>query len=265
MRLLLITDNVTAFTVGIPNGTDQIVRIRSSEVMRRSPELLGGLSESFDMCLVEFRAGDLTEDTNGIRIDEVVDRIAPIIRKNGRILVSVVSDDGQGKSLAVTLARHANQFLRPYATMVSPLFVPMHRFRSEIIALQASFARGAAFGTLGGWIGAAMLAPLVLPINFIINQNLRFKKDLPFGQSISSALFEVTVDAELAGEYWEYSAQHQLREQRRRSAGIDAAVLATDETIGQPANLELLLSPSKGSGSRNRKARGARWWQRRSK
>lgn len=58
-RLLLISKLPTPFSVGLADGTDRVVRLRTSEVYRRSEASFESLRETFDLCLIEITESDL--------------------------------------------------------------------------------------------------------------------------------------------------------------------------------------------------------------
>jgi len=80
-NLLMIADAPTIFTATFSDGGDRVVRIRSSHMLRQPYEVYEPLHGRFDVCLIEI--GELEFPT----ADEILDRIAPMMRNGGTVLV----------------------------------------------------------------------------------------------------------------------------------------------------------------------------------
>lgn len=181
-----------------------------------------------------------------MRVSDLVDKAAPLVRNGGSILLSITSSSEREGSLESVLAHHAGQLRRPYARRSLLSFVRQTPFRKLMLQLQKKIAGGALAGATGGWLAGALMFPLFLVANALTNLRSNFVKELKPGQFVSSALFEYVVDAEMAGDIKNYSAHQLLNERLRERYGGDKMEIGPDETIGTPVDIRsLLAAPNK--------------------
>jgi hypothetical protein len=82
-RLLMMSNIPTVFTVALSDGGKRVHRLRCGPFLQRSPERYRSLDNHFDICLLELAENEL------LSADELLDRIAPMMKPNGAIVLSV--------------------------------------------------------------------------------------------------------------------------------------------------------------------------------
>lgn len=149
-RLLMIADRPTAFTVSLADGDERVVRLRKMLFLEGRPEIYEPLVGSFDLCLLELSEGELPQG------DEVVDRVVPLMKPDGQILVVVYNkrtEDAAG--FTTSIGFHATRLMRAGATLGEVRVVPASRFRWLVSHAITSLALTAYHRP---WVGLPLLA-----------------------------------------------------------------------------------------------------------
>src|SRR5258705_3227794 len=136
-NLLMIADVPTVFTATFSDGGDRVVRIRSSHMLRQAYEIYEPLHDRFDACLMEI--GELEFS----RADEMLDRIAPMMRNGGTVLVSLTNrrDGDPTQEFQRSIGYNASRLLRPYARSPILSFIAATRSRELAVRSMMRLAR----------------------------------------------------------------------------------------------------------------------------
>jgi hypothetical protein len=124
-RLLTISDVPTPFTVMLADNGERVVRLQTTPFLRNPATRYEALRDRFDLCLVEFTEADL------VRAPQLMDKIAPLIKAGGRMLMVVYNRRslGDAKGFGASIAHHGQRLLRPSAWLAEVHFVPASRLR----------------------------------------------------------------------------------------------------------------------------------------
>jgi hypothetical protein len=119
-RLLLLSNEPTAFSVSLADGGERTRRLRCRPFLRNPPERYSQLHGKFDLCLLELSE---TEMEDG---GELTDRIVPLLKKGGRIILFVqnrrVIDHAGEFGHSVTF--QSSRFIRSSAVPTEIHYVP---------------------------------------------------------------------------------------------------------------------------------------------
>jgi hypothetical protein len=124
-RLLLLSNAPTAFSVSLADSGDRTRRLRCRPFLRNPPERYSQLHGKFDLCLLELSE---TEMEDG---GELTDRIVPLLKKGGRIILFVqnrrVIDHAGEFGHSVTF--QSSRFIRSSAVPTEIHYVPSNTLR----------------------------------------------------------------------------------------------------------------------------------------
>ena len=149
-RLLLIADRPTVFTVSFVDGSKRVVRLRKTLFLENRKEIYKSLLGSFDFCLVELDEGDLAQG------DELVDRVVPLLKSGGQILIAVYNRRAKhAAGFTTSIGIDATRLMRSGATLSEVRLVPASRFRWGV---SRAIIRVAVTAYYRPWIGLPLLA-----------------------------------------------------------------------------------------------------------
>lgn len=252
-RLLLIADAPTIFTATFADGGDRVVRLRTSHLVKQPLATYEPLFGAFDACLVEIGELEFAE------IDDVLDRIAPLLKDDGTILVSIYSQrsTGQRGEIQKSVARHASRLIRPFSREVVFNFVTANGMRWGVFNLMTRIARTARDAPLLG-MPALLLGGLPLALACATgNRMAKVRQGTMPQETISSILVAMKVDAERARETHRYSASRILRERRRvRPGAPQRETVPRRDDVGRAADISAILgggrqAAGQAAGGRN--------------
>ena len=111
-RLLMISDTPTVFTASLADNGERAVRIRTTPFLANPADIYEPMAAKFDQCLLELTENDLN------KVDELIDRVAPLMKTGGEILVAVNNrrTAAEAKQFGASISHHAPRLLRPAAT-----------------------------------------------------------------------------------------------------------------------------------------------------
>jgi hypothetical protein len=238
-RLLMVSDSPTIFTVSLGDGGEQVFRVRSTLFLDSTPNVVDAFAERFDLCLVELTEGEMT------RVDELVDRLAPLIKMDGEIVIVVYNRRSafDAAKFVEGIGFHARRLLRPAAIPTSINFVPASRLRWSIQRMIARIGalihRNPVAAAPIALVGGAALIPLATMTNLIAAFATAVTSTKHPRGIASSVIIVLRVNAENARDAYKYSASRILRsrEVRRRTGfkdDVDGAALpaSTDDGVG---------------------------------
>ena len=82
-RILLVSNEPTAFSVALADNGERTHRLRCRPFLRTPPERYARLHGTFDLCLLELGETDMEDG------GELTDRIVPLLKEGGRIILFV--------------------------------------------------------------------------------------------------------------------------------------------------------------------------------
>jgi 2-polyprenyl-3-methyl-5-hydroxy-6-metoxy-1,4-benzoquinol methylase len=148
-QILMLSNAPTAFSVAFADGGKQVRRLRCGPLLRRTPEKYRTLADRFDICLLELAESELDEG------GELVDRIAPLMKAGGTVVIVVANHRpvSKARGFGSAMRYHATSFVRSGASPTSIQYVP------------ANPVRWGAFRGLSGLRGIASRWPFIgLPV-----------------------------------------------------------------------------------------------------
>jgi Methyltransferase domain len=242
-NLLMISDSPTIFTTTFSDGGERTIRIRSSHMLNQPYEVYEPLMARFDVCLMEI------DEREFQRADELLDRIAPLMRDGGTVLVSVTNYRGgdHAREFQRTIGHHASRLLRPYTVLPAFAFVKATRARERVVRWMMQLAR---LGRDRPYLGIPALFVLGAPLAAacgITNRMATVRAGAPPKAYVSSALIRVAIDARRAKDAWQYSNSRILRD--RKLAGLNLPgghQLPRRDDIGRLPALNYLLTGEEG-------------------
>jgi hypothetical protein len=228
-RLLLLSNEPTAFSVALADSGERTRRLRCRPFLRNPPERYSQLHGKFDLCLLELSETDMEDG------GELTDRIVPLLKKGGRIVLFVqnnrVVDDGGVFGHSVTL--QSSRFIRSAAVPTEIHFVPSNVARRRG---RVGMSRLRRLMNKGFWLTApltAVGAGFFLLCSFVGNLDAwRSTRRVAGRGHLSSFVMRLTVDApELdKSEVLRYSARARVRREGLAKAGGVILSAAPNET-----------------------------------
>jgi hypothetical protein len=124
-RLLMLSNEPTALSLILADGGERVQRLRCNPFLQSRAERYTSLHEKFDICLVELPE---TEMRHG---DKLVDKIIPLMKSAGRIIVFVMNRHihDKPKEFVNSVMYHSARFIRSGAIPTEICFVPANRAR----------------------------------------------------------------------------------------------------------------------------------------
>jgi hypothetical protein len=191
-KLLTLSNGPTALSVALADNGERTHRMRSVPFLKVPVERLAPLRGAFDICLLELAETDLRYG------NELIDRIVPLLKVGGRIVVFVrnprISDKGNEFTRAVT--RESSRLIRSGATPVEARFVPVNVVRRLVRRALGSLRNTMNFGP---WIGGPISivgGGLLLGVSFVGNVDaLRTTRRKKPARHNSSFIMRLSADA----------------------------------------------------------------------
>jgi hypothetical protein len=237
-NLLMIADSPTIFTATFADGGDRVVRIRSSQLLKQAFEIYEPLHRRFDVCLLE-----ITEQQFD-KADEILDRVAPMMRSGGTVLVSLINRRyGDTTEFQRLMVQHAGRFLRSYSRSLAFSFVSSTTLKFRAVHSILRLARLARDTPIIG-LPALLLLGFPLAITYrIASGKTMVRAEIPSKGHISSALIRVTIDGDRAREAYRYSSSRVLHGRKFVRSGFSTHYpLSSDEGIGTAPAIDYLLT-----------------------
>jgi hypothetical protein len=225
----MLSDRPTPLSVPLADGGDRMIRFRTSEFMRRSPDNFQPLCAAFNACLIEGQESDLET------IEKLLDRVAPLIKTGGTVLLSIFNPRGYRSTehFNIRLATAAERLSRPYVTKTRFHYVVTRKPLLAIFSVQSRLLRFAHSNrSVAAGLVFAALAPAFLAGNIL--QNLLAGKTtvFPDRKAIGSVLVELDIDNAATGEMPDPL-------DRPLSGKIEP-----DPLIGRPPAIDAIVSPA---------------------
>ncbi len=233
-RLLMVSNQPTAFTVALADTGERANRLRSKPFLQNPPERYEPMHGKFDLCLLELSESEMQDG------DELIDRIVPLMKQGGRIVVFVANrrplNTAGGFSNGVTY--NAARFIRSGAQPIAIHFVPASRLRWLVFR---GLAKLRSITNRGPWLGVPAVvlgAPPLILLAFIGNIDVlrRARQIAPHGIT-SSLVMRLLVDApRITGADSYPSLKRERRNNARGDVQLDvpALPLAIGERTREP-------------------------------
>jgi hypothetical protein len=218
-RLLMVSNTPTVFTVSLSDAGERVHRLRGTPFLQSAPERFTPLFGRFDLCLLELTEGEM--ELGG----ELIDRIAPLMKAEGRIIVSVLNrrSVATARQFGEGVSHHGSRFIRSGALPTEIHFVPANRLRwmanRGMLSLRTAVSKTPWLGIPSMLMGGVLLMVLSLLGN--LDALRRTKRTAPRGIA-SSLLMRLRVDARNARNVHPFS-QFQVRRRQLLKRRLDAA------------------------------------------
>jgi len=219
-RMLMLADTPTIFTASLADNGERAMRVRLTPFVGSVAEIYQPLFGCFDVCLLELTENDLN------RADEAIDRVAPLIKDGGRIVIVIYNNrDKQIEDFAGSLSFHSPRLLRPAADPVAIQFVPASTFRFRILRAMMRVARTASRRPLVGVPLLILTGWFLAPACLIANLAVQRAQQSPLHAKIraTSAILTFRVDGAAGREAYRYSANRIVRQRQRIRRGLPFA------------------------------------------
>ena len=215
-RLLLAANAPTVFTASLADSGERVVRIIPSRFLADPAEIWEPLAASFDLCLVELGEEDIA------RIGDLLDRLAPMIKDGGAILVVIYNARHRNAAgFAEKIDLNARLMVRRAATLTAIHIVAATRLRWALARTMTSLGRMAHQKPM---IGIPVLAlaggPLALAsllANAATLMRIRSRQRQP--RIATSFAVALRVDGAAAKSVQDFSAHRILRKRQRHRLG----------------------------------------------
>jgi hypothetical protein len=215
-RLLMISEAPTVFTAAFADGGERAVRLVRTRFLETPVEFYDSLKSQFDVCLLELSEGELADAA------ELIDRIAPLMKVGGEILV-IVSNKRQHdvQEFAASVGFHAARLMRASGTPAEVHLVPATRLR---FATMRTIARLGYLARTKPWLAMPAILTLGPVLGFCsILANLtssgKTTTKLRPHQRATSFLFVLRINIEDAKEAFEYSPRRVMQQRSRSRLG----------------------------------------------
>ena len=164
-RLLVLSNEPTAFSLALADNGERVYRKRCIPFLKMSLTRLAPLRGKLDLCLLEVPETDLRYG------NELIDRIVPLLKIGGRIVVFVRNNRlvDTGNEFVEVVSRESSRLIRSGAVPIEARFVPVNVVRSFVRRATASLRKTM---NLGPWIGGPISlvgGGLLLGVSFIGN------------------------------------------------------------------------------------------------
>jgi methyltransferase family protein len=228
-RILMVSDSPTIFTVSLGDDGEQVFRLRNTLFLDSPPNVFDALAGRFDLCLLELSEGEMA------RGDELVDRLAPLMKTDGEIMIVIYNRRAvDGAGFVESIGFHARRLLRPAAMPTNINFVPASRLRWHVQQMIGRIGALTYRNPISALPVALVGGAALIPLSTLANLAAAFtttKTSTTHPRGIASSVIMVLrVNAQNAKDAYKYSASRILRarERRRRagSADDDRAVLS---------------------------------------
>ena len=228
-RLLLLSNEPTAFSVAPADSGERTRRLRCRPFLRNPPDRYSQLHGKFDLCLLELSE---TEMEDG---GELTDRIVPLLKKGGRIILFVqnrrVIDHAGEFGHSVTF--QSSRFIRSSAVPTEIHYVPSNALRRWG---RRGMSRLRQLMNKGFWLTAPVTmvgAGLFILSSFVGNLDAwRSTRRVAGRGHLSSFVMRLTVDAPevVKSATGRYPATSRARGEKLSKAGSLTPPAASNET-----------------------------------
>ncbi len=231
-KLLMVGNNPTIFSTVMADGGERYFRIQTNMLLRHPPEFYGTVSGTFDACLIEMDEIDID------KCADVIDRIAPLVKKGSPVLVSIFNRRTGSKARHFTrmIGLESARMLRPCVTASQHYFMKAGALRwlcFNFISRLARLARAHTIVTVP--VVAVMAAPLALGA-WIGNMLSGAGRTAPPRGVASSFLMVMQVDHGDTLDAYIYSPEY-VRRDRNRLRGARGDIRAGQPGVGfKPAS-----------------------------
>ena len=247
-NLLLVADSPTIFTATFADGGERVIRFRSSHMLNQPYDVYEPLTGRFDMCLLEMDEREFS------RADELLDRIAPMMRDGGTVLVSVTNRRQGDPTLEFqrTIGHQASRLLRPYALSPAFFFVKATWTRELAVRWMMRLARLARDQPFIGVPALFIFGSPLAAACGIANGMATVCTGSPPKSYVSSAVIQIRIDAKRARDAYQYSNSRILRDRKLASIGLPEDYrLPRRDDIGRVPALNYLLTGSQDGCASN--------------
>jgi Methyltransferase domain len=221
LRLLLLSNEPTAFTLSLADSGERVYRMRCVPFLKSPVGRFAPLRRSFDFCLLELPEFDLRYG------DQLIERIVPLMKNGGRILVSVTNrrlidkHDEFGRTVAYQSARLISSGVVPTEVYFVPTNIVRRLARRGLANLRLLMEKNQWVTVPLAIIGTGSL----LGLSFVGNLDvLRTPRRTTGRGHKSSFVMRLTVDAPNLVDDGPVAAVAGPREKKKQAAAITNAI-----------------------------------------
>jgi SAM-dependent methyltransferase len=225
-RMLMLSNEPTAFTVGLADSGERVVRLRCGPFLLSMPERYEPLSGKFDLCLLELSEGDMAN------AGALMDRVVPLMKGGGRIVVFVMNrrDTASASQFGASISHHGSRFIRAGALPTDAQFVPANRLRwtvrhrmARLRALTNRSVLGLPVAVVGGGV--------LLGVSLIGNLDALRRTRLATPRGIASSfILRLQVDQHNVDTFRDFSRFEIARKMKARRRELAQPALGPDST-----------------------------------
>jgi 2-polyprenyl-3-methyl-5-hydroxy-6-metoxy-1,4-benzoquinol methylase len=210
--MLMLSNEPTAFTVGLADSGERVVRLRCGPFLLGMPERYEPLSGKFDLCLLELSEGDMA------KADALMDRVVPLMKGGGRIVVFVMNrrDTASASQFADSISHHGSRFVRAGALPTDVQYVSANRLRWTVRYRMATL-RALTNQSVLGLPVAVVGGGLLLGVSLIGNLDaLRRNRPVTPRGITSSFILRLQVDQHNVDTFRDFSSFEIARKMKAR-------------------------------------------------
>ena len=200
-RMLMLSNEPTAFSLSLADSGERVHRMRCVPFLQASQERFAPLHGRFDLCLLELPEADVRYG------GQLVDRIAPLMKNGGQIIVSVVNRRMSGKpdrngckfdeNVTLQSARLIRLGLVPAAVQFVPANMVRRLVRRWMASLRVAMNKQPWFSVPIAIFGGGIILGLSLIGNF---DSLRPSRRARLRGGASSFIMRLAVDGPLVAK-----------------------------------------------------------------
>ena len=194
-RMLMLSNEPTPFSVALADNGERVHRLRCHPFLKNPSERYERLRGEFDLCLIEIDEQYMRDG------GELIDRIVPLMKNGGRIILSVLNRRLADKAdeFGADVALQSSRFIRSSVVPTQVHYVPSNPARRLGRRGMSKLRR---LINKGVWITAPLTflgAGLVLLLSLIGNvDSWRSTRRTPGRGRVSSYVMRLVVDAPMA-------------------------------------------------------------------
>jgi len=228
-RMLLMSNEPTAFSVALADSGERTRRLRCRPFLKTSPERYARLRGMFDLCLLEVNETDMEDG------GELTDRIVPLLKNGGRIIIFVLNrrEVGDQRNFGLFVTFQSARFVRASAIPTEIHFVPSNAARRWG---RGGMSRLRRLMNKGVWLTApltAVGAGFFLLCSFVGNLDAwRATRRVAGRSHMSSFVMRLVVDTPKIATAYPLSGSDSVEEGLQAQASVASGTLSstTNET-----------------------------------
>jgi hypothetical protein len=246
VRLLILSNETTVFSLSLADSGERVHRMRCIPFLQSPPERFAPLHEKFGLCLLELPEADMRYG------DQLIDRIVPLMKNGGQIIVSVVNRraaDARGE-FGRNVVFHSARLLSSGVVPIETYFVPSNAVRRVV---RRGISNLRIRMTKGPWLSVPLAifgGGVLLGLSFIGNLDSLWRTNRVHRRGHkSSFVLRLTVDAPSLSEAQAHIPGPREKKKRKETVGAETLYSASAETRERQYNRCIELKETVGLAS----------------